>query len=286
MSIIFKNRIAALITCHNRREITIKCLSALFSSFSSKDISLQAILIDDGSIDGTAEFVSETYPHVTVIRGDGNLYWCGGMRVAWQAALNNDGFDYFLLLNDDTLLKPHALDHMLKLATMHYGIIVGSCYDPKTGLWTYGGRATLNGKKSLSGKPVYPDNSVQKCQQMNGNVVLIPKAVVDIIGILSDKYTHSMGDFDYGFRALDAGIPLLVAPGFQATCSKNNFPDWCNPQISLRKRIKLFNHPKGINFKEYFIFCYQHFGAMCIVYGFKVIVRLFFPNLWLTHNKS
>ena len=273
-------KLSVLLTCYNRHENTLKCLRKIYSQIFHTSVSIAVFLTDDGSSDGTPEMVSREFPQATIIKGNGSLYWCGGMRVAWKTALQSDHFDYFLWLNDDTFLKQDAITEMLVAAKDHFGIIVGSCHDPETGVWTYGGRATKDGKKSLAGTPVLPGSTVQKCQQMNGNIVLVPKAVVDRIGILSDEFTHVIGDFDYGFRALDAGIPIYVAPHYQATCSTNLLPAWCDPATPFRKRLALFNKPKGIHFSEFMVFCYRHFGLRCILNGAKVIIRLLLPGLW------
>jgi len=94
-------KIAALITCHNRRAQTLACLEALYQNALSQDYSLHVILVDDGSTDGTGEAVRELYPSVEIIRGDGNLYWNKGMYRAFGHAMET-GFDAYLWLNDDT----------------------------------------------------------------------------------------------------------------------------------------------------------------------------------------
>lgn len=273
------SRIAVLMTCHNRCETTLTCLNALYAQEMPESVSFEIYLVDDGCVDGTGDVVREQFPGVRVLQGDGNLYWCGGMRFAWVKAMEED-YDAFLWLNDDTSLKSDALMCLLNCAQSHLGVIVGSCNDRLTGKWTYGGRVTKKGAKSLSSVPVEPCSRMQYCQQINGNVVLVPKAVVEKIGILSDKFTHAMGDFDYGFRAIDAGIPLLVPPNFQATCSSNPLKGWCDSKTPFRKRLALFNTPRGIHFSEFMFFCYRHFGFKCILIGAKVIIRLLMPQLW------
>ena len=88
-------KIAVLITCHNRKAKTVACLHALFANDLPKDYSLEIFLVDDGSTDGTEQAVRGRYPKVNIIKGDGNLYWNGGMRVAFADAIEQ-GFDIFL----------------------------------------------------------------------------------------------------------------------------------------------------------------------------------------------
>ena len=93
-------KVAVLLTCHNRKAKTIECLKSLFKAiqFSKADSSFSVYLVDDGSTDGTAEAVLSNFPEVNVINGSGNLFWAGGMRLAWNTALQSNP-DYYLLLN-------------------------------------------------------------------------------------------------------------------------------------------------------------------------------------------
>ena len=101
-------RLCALLTCFNRRDTTLACLEALFRCDLPADTSLAVVLVDDGSQDGTGDAVLERFPAVRVIRGNGSLYWNGGMRLAYLATIELP-FDDYLWLNDDTMLDPQAL---------------------------------------------------------------------------------------------------------------------------------------------------------------------------------
>jgi len=273
--------VAVLLTCHNRCEETLECLRELYAQRLTGGVRLAVFLTDDGSSDRTAEAVAREFPAVQIVRGDGTLYWCKGMRVAWERALETGRFDYFLWLNNDTHLHSDALASLLAGSRENSGIIVGSCQDPESGRWTYGGRATPHGGKDLKSKPVEPCDRLQSCQLMNGNLVLIPARVVKSIGILSSDFTHALGDFDYGFRAMDAGFFLTVPPRYQAFCSRNPLPAWCDPATPFLVRLSLFNAPKGIHFSEYMTFCFRHFGPRTLWIGIKAVLRVIVPSLWL-----
>ena len=74
---------------------------------------LDVFVLDDASSDGTGEAIAEQFPEVTVLRGDGKLYWNGGMRRAFAAAIAGD-YDYYLWMNDDTTLDDGALALLLE----------------------------------------------------------------------------------------------------------------------------------------------------------------------------
>lgn len=273
-------------TCHNRLKETVDCLRALKAQRLLFPVRLAVFLTDDGSGDGTALAVPGEFPEARVLLGDGDLYWCGGMRLAWREALESGRFDYFLWLNNDTFLYPNALATMLATARDNPGIVVGSCHEPHSDRWSYGGRVTPCGGKSLHSRPVIPSDEPQRCQVMNGNLVLVPMDVVHDIGILSDTFIHALADFDYGFRALDAGIALTVPPGYQAVCARNPLPAWCDPATPLSRRLMLFNAPKGIHFSRYMAFCFRHFGVLALWIGCKALVRVLAPSLWLGRDHA
>jgi len=82
-----KNRIAILMTCHNRRETTLSCLKAVFKQVLPESVTFNVFLVDDGSTDGTGDAVRSYYPSVAVLEGDGSLFWNRGMRKAFAEAM-------------------------------------------------------------------------------------------------------------------------------------------------------------------------------------------------------
>ena len=88
--------------------------------------------------------MAQHFPKVRIIRGDGSLYWCGGMRAAWCAAIAAADYDCYLWLNDDVELFREAIGVLIRswqdAATAgRPGIILGSTCDPDSDRPTYGG---------------------------------------------------------------------------------------------------------------------------------------------------
>lgn len=278
-------RIAVLLTCYNRRDITLKCLESLFRQVLPENIFFEVFLVDDGSTDGTGDAVKQQFPSVNVIEGSGNLYWCGGMRLAWNVAMQQD-FDFYLWLNDDTILLPDALTTLLGAVDTlkengedYNAIIVGSTFNPETNAHTYGGCVQIK-KKSFNFRPVKPSGLLEPCDTFNGNCVLVSREAFCELGNLSPEYTHAMGDTDYGLRAKGKNIPMWVAPAYIGTCSNNPKDSWMDNTVSLRKRIKNLNNPKGLPPKEWMFFCKRHAGWRWPINVIKVYMRVFAPNTW------
>jgi len=270
--------IAVVMTCHNRRETTLKCLRSLYGQTLPDSVVLETYLVDDGCSDGTDGAVREHFPAVRVLQGDGNLYWCGGMRMAWAEAMKGD-YNYYLWLNDDTILLENALQVLLKSSQQIHkqegkeGIVVGSCRDAETGERTYGGSL-------CNGLPLEPIACPQPCELMNGNIALIPHGVSKVVGNLSTEFAHTSADNDYGLRAIKAGFTLWVAPGYQGLCAANDHALWADPKVPIGERWASLHDPKGQPPYEIYIYARRHKGFLWPLDLVKLYLRVLFPRLY------
>lgn len=247
--------VAVLMTCFNRREKTLACLQRLSQQELPAGCRLQVYLVDDGCTDGTAESVTDLHPQVRVIPGNGSLYWAGGMRLAWSVA-ETDNPDYFLLLNDDTEIQPHAIATLLDVVTRHNdsAIAVAAIADPASSQLTYG--AYLTGSPGILPSDAHHD----QCSTFNGNCVLIPHAVARVIGGLDPRFTHSMADSDYGLRASAAGIAIIQPRGILGFCRNNPAAGtWKDSSLSRLRRLKLSQRPTALPWRDWLHYCRKHF---------------------------
>lgn len=248
-------KLAVLITCHNRKEKTEKCLENLFDQKLPSNAILKVFVCDDGSYDGTSEMVQTKFPEVIILKGSGDLYWNGGMNLAWEEALVKDDFDYFIWLNDDTFLFENAI---LDLIEDHEyvpkkSIISAAIKKPNSDDFAFGGQ-------NESGV-VKPNGSVQQVVLINGNFVLIPKEIVAEIGVLSREFTHYLGDYDYGLRAIASGSQCFTSSKYLGECEVNELPYWGDEKIPFKKRWELLHSVKGLSIKEYTRFLRKHYGV-------------------------
>jgi len=279
--------VAALLTCFNRREKTMACLRSLLGRTQLASIELTVYLLDDGSSDGTAASVRKEFPQVRLLDGDGSLYWNGGMRAAFGAAIE-DGYDFYLWLNDDVRLFDGFLVNLfttydaVAAQESAANIIVGATRGPVSGAMTYSGFVHASRWKPLWFFKLQPDEKQPlECDTMNGNCVLIPHAVVELIGNLDPVYIQTAGDMDYGFRARKAGAKIWVAPGYVGDCAPNNkHLLWRNPELTLRDRIKLVNTPHGLPFKPTFHYARRYGGWAWPVFFIWQYVRGFLRSIF------
>lgn len=274
--------IAILITVHNRKEKTLKCLELLYKSVEQSNMySFDIFLTDDKSTDGTVEAINEKFPKVKVVYGNGNLYWGRGMILAWEKAYKVKDYDFYIWLNDDVHIFEDSLSKLMKsaLLTDCSSIISGAFSSRNETKVTYGG------KMKLDENFLEPNGELQEFNFLNGNFVIIPKIIFKKIGMIDSHYKHGMGDFDYGLRAKKAGFKLFLTPEYMGFCERHD-PNKLNcydSNFNILNRFRFLYSPFGpnplINFKFYFnhftLFkALQYFIVTNLVTAFPLILDI------------
>jgi GT2 family glycosyltransferase len=258
-------------TSYNRRDQTLRCLESLLRS--DHHAALQVILVDDASTDGTADAVSAAYPEVNLVEGTGNLYWAGGMRLAYQRA-RDQPFDYLLWLNDDVTLASNAVAELVETERELRPfrgpvIVVGALQDPLTGLTAYSGVRRAGAHRTRF-SPIPPGNTPRRAETMNGNVVLVPQDVAERLGTFDPAYRHGIADYDYGLRAGAIGIEVWVAPDFLGNCTRNPPSE---AQLTGRTTLRQTMSLKGVPPSSWLVFTRRHAGAFWPLYWASPYVK-------------
>lgn len=105
--------VSVVVVTLNSREMTLRCLQAV--SEAAAEVPVEVWLVDNGSVDGTAEAVAEAFPRTRIIRNRTNR----GFAAANNQALRRARGRYWLLLNTDTLLRRSALEAMVRYLDTH-----------------------------------------------------------------------------------------------------------------------------------------------------------------------
>ena len=270
-------KISVLITCHNRKVKTLKCLNSLYNQFGLNIFfQIDVFLVNDACTDGTPDEIRFQYPQVNIIQGDGNLYWNRGMHLAWKTALNIQDFDYYLWLNDDTFLFENAIKILLK-ERFPKSIVCGTTNSQLNHNATYGAYIS----KPL--KLLIPNDKYQNADFCNGNCVLIPRIVFQKIGNLDPIFHHALGDLDYSLRARKIGFEIKVAPEFIGTCERNSESSiFYSSSYKLKDRIKYLYSPLCyFHPHQLLYFDRKHNGLFFACFHYLIIhIKVVFPRLW------
>jgi GT2 family glycosyltransferase len=278
--------IAVLIASHNRRDVTVRCLRALNSQDLPEDTRISVFLVDDGSTDGTAAAVRGSFHGATVVDGGGSLFWNGAMALAWRTALEGR-FDFYLWLNDDTVLYRDAIRRALgtyevcQFEQKAHVIVVGTTIDPLTSRHSYGGRNRRRRAWGLHTDLVTPGATPVECETMNGNFVLVPAQIVHSIGILDTRYRHIFGDLDYGFRAMQAGGRIVIVPGVVGECRRNaSTAAWLDPARSFKERWAAVTGPKALYPRSSLTYCRRFGGPLWPLKFITPYARVILSSIW------
>lgn len=255
-------KVTAILTCFNRKEKTITCLKTLTEG--NQEIDFSFIVVDDNSTDGTAEAVTSLGLNVTLLTGTGNLFWCGGMRYGIEYFLDSkpSDRDFCLLVNDDVVFKAHSIEKMFeRLADRTDTVVVGATCDDN-GNFTYGLKKKEKWYKKNITKRIEPSEEIVVGETCNANCVLIPNPILKAVGNMDAVYTHSLGDYDLGFRMTRAGYRLISSAEYVGVCNGNSVKGtWGDTSLSRKERLKKKESPKGSPFKEWWHFLYRNYGV-------------------------
>ncbi|MFZ0257215.1 MAG: glycosyltransferase family 2 protein [Gammaproteobacteria bacterium] len=211
-------RLWVCIPVHNRLSFTDRCLAALRNQNYPHH---HVVLCDDGSSDGTGDFVRTKYPEVALLAGDGKLWWTGATNACIDHALaHGDENDAVVTLNNDLEVEPDYLSRLAQVASRYPDAIVTSAsHDIKTRelrdpgyrhSWlTAGFRAIEPLMDHLPG-----DTEVAEVTHAAGRGTLIPFRVLRRVGLFDfRRLPHYGADYDFSFRARRAGFRIVVAFG-------------------------------------------------------------------------
>ncbi|NJN20655.1 MAG: glycosyltransferase family 2 protein [Leptolyngbya sp. RL_3_1] len=266
-------QVVILIPVHNRKAITLNCLAHL----QAQQIFdwCQVVVIDDGSTDGTTAAVQHQYSQVTVLAGDGQLWWTGaielGMRYAYQ-----QGADYLVWLNDDTRLLPQTLERLIRYCASHSHVLVSAqCYEtPALAQPTYGGHY----RQHLSHLHAHAaPGKIVECISLSGNLVCLPRSVIDQIGYPPSQQTpHYFGDVLYSWRARQAGFRLILLGDAPAVCPMNpGDTNWLLGAPSVGERLSRLRRPKSLLYPPgYWHFCRTVWPVLGGIVFLRLYVRL------------
>jgi GT2 family glycosyltransferase len=281
-------KIAVLLTSFNRKEKTKRCLRLLENQIGLEGMEVHIYLTDDNSPDGTGQSVKEDFPNTKVDFGNGQLFWAGGMRNSWNLALESGvDYDYFFLLNDDTYMFEDTLQSMIQSNVKQFknfnnpNITIGTTIDESTQKITYGGYR-LYSKFRLNHFLVNNPEKEEACDLGCANLMLVPKSIVDAVGILGENYIHGVADFDYTMKAKNAGFNVFVAPGILGNCTFDHGKNWKSQKTSLKERITYLYSPKGLAYKEFMFFIKRFFPLDAPIIFFKLWLKTIFPFVYDT----
>jgi Predicted glycosyltransferases len=205
--------ISIIIPVHNRKLLTQNILNQLHQQVLGIDVAqITIVVVDDGSIDGTSELIRHEFAQVHLLRGDGSLWWGGAIKLGMEYSINHLNTDYILWLNDDIVLADNFINNLANLCHLNSNqetIIGGLVRNKNEPNWlVYSGHVNNTPLRDIN---FFNDREEILVDLICGNIVLIPRKVVNTIGFPDATWLPQNGcDYEYILRARQAGFRIVV----------------------------------------------------------------------------
>ncbi len=216
----------------NTRDYLRECLTALFA-YPPQGTDLEVIVVDNASVDGSAEMTAAEFPQVYLIASRENVGYAQGNNEALVRAKG----DWVLLLNPDAVVRRSALTCALRFGREHpdAGAIgarliepngetqrsLRSFPDPGPVLWEYLGLARRFPRSRIFGayRMTYFDyDRPGEADQPMGTFLLIPRRALDDVGLMDTQFPIFFNEVDWCWRAKrEKGYKIYYTPEAEVT---------------------------------------------------------------------
>jgi GT2 family glycosyltransferase len=218
-------KLSVVIICWNDLGVIRECLRSIYEGTHATDF--EVLISDNGSTDGSLEFIRKNYPHVRVLENRANLGFAKGNNVGIHASVG----EYVLILNPDTIIHDCALDRLVRYADAHPEAGAFGCkvlnpdgsYQTSARLfptvWRYWVSALgLRKLAKLSPVFVYEEyrhwsgQTERPIDWQSGCCVMFRGDLLKSLGGFDEQFFYHFEEVDLCRRVWNAGFPILFTP--------------------------------------------------------------------------
>lgn len=214
-----RQKVGIIIVNWNKNEETIECLKSILKS--KVDFLYSIILVDNGShhkLRSELKRKIRSIPNLIFIESKKNLGFAGGNNLALKKGMSL-GFDYFFLLNNDTIIDTKTLQVLID--TFRKSKNIGAVspkmlfYSQSQKIWWAGGKIDLKYGRITNlgyGCDDHFHVNMIDCDYLTGCALMVKQEVVEKVGFLDTRYFHTAEDVDWSIRIRNKGYTLKMNP--------------------------------------------------------------------------
>lgn len=208
--------VAVILVNWNSYSFTHDCLLSLrqvsYPSFT-------VIVVDNGSEDGSGEQLQNDHPEAVVLFAGKNLGFTGGNNLGLKYSLTQ-GFEYSMLLNNDTFVEPDFLSNLVAYLKDHpeTGAVQPRIYFNHDRSLIWNGGSYYNDWTGFSytrgeGRKANAEHlRLKEVDWITGCAFLTRNAVLSQTSLLADNMFIYSEDVDLSFRIKKLGFHLVYVP--------------------------------------------------------------------------
>tara|TARA_R110001592_G_scaffold296187_1_gene566538 strand:+ start:3676 stop:4578 length:903 start_codon:yes stop_codon:yes gene_type:complete len=208
--------VAIIIVNWNSYDMTSQCLESLRAiAYNNYEI----VVADNGSSDQSGDDIKNNFPEITLLKNEKNEGFTGGNNLGIRYAINK-GFDYLLLLNNDTVVTSdflnvliYTIDSLPKVGAIQPKIMFNKERDV---IWSAGGifndflfLTKTRGENELD---LGQYDIRWRPEWITGCCFLVRTEIIKQIGPLDEKFFIYFEDSDWSFKIRNAGFELMYEP--------------------------------------------------------------------------
>ncbi len=215
----FTPDISVVIVSYKVKELLLDCLETLYNTVN-KDLSLEVMVVDNASGDGSVEAIREKYPQVHLIVNKCNAGFPAANNQAFQRAKGK----YIFMLNPDTAFRDDAIGLLYQYMESHRECsliapaLLNSDHSHQPSVWRHPKFRYLFSETFYLpfwlGEKNYRDKDLSKpfeAECFSGAAIFFRREVFNKIGYL-DETMFWIEDTEFCFRAFHAGLQLIYYP--------------------------------------------------------------------------
>ncbi len=244
--------LSIIIVSWNTRYILCDCVASIYAQ--TRDIKFEVIVIDNASIDGSAEMVKREFPQIVLVENSKN---------AGFAAANNQGINiargrYVLLLNSDTIVLDDAISKTVSFANDNPAAAVVGCrilnpdktlqptcfmfpsllnmFLSTAYLYKLFPRSWFFGREQMSW---WNRDDVREVDVVTGCFMLVRREAIEQVGVMDERFFMYGEETDWCYRFRQAGWKILFTPSAEIIHLGGASTKQMKPEMVLQLRASI-----------------------------------------------